>query len=128
MRIVVVTLAVCGFVATASARTNAEMCQGTKAYKDALMCSLLSIRSFAQQVSEPAQTIAQGAYDQCNWGYAWQSQGWIMKDNENQEVYRQKRIRELVVIVLESRLPDGEKRPNTESKYTVATVQIPDCP
>jgi hypothetical protein len=122
----VIALALCVDAAAPSLaldekRWDKKACEIFSHARKAKMCTLNAITAFAPLTSEPAQLIAEQSFKRCDW--AWRD----VYDREAHlgvdfAQYLKTWADQWLVVVLESRLPAGKARPETDVERDIIRI------
>jgi hypothetical protein len=109
-------------VAIAEKRWDKNACEMFKKDRDAESCTYQAIQAFASLVNEPAQLIAEQAVKSCDW--AWRG----VYDQEGHlgvtfDQFLKTWADQMVIVVLESRLPKGSPRPNSDIQLEMIAIR-----
>ena len=105
----------------AETRWDKKACEIFTHVRKAHVCTFEALKGFAPLTNEPAQLIAEQSFKSCDW--AW-------RDVYDQEAhlgvdfaqYLKALADQWLVLVLESRLPAGDPRPETEVERNIIRV------
>ena len=108
-------------LAVGETRWDKKACEYFTHVRNAKICTLQALESFAPLVNEPAQLIAEQSFKKCAWEYQYlyDHEGHIGVDFDQ---YVKSWASQFVVEVLESRLPAGNPRPETDVERDIVRI------
>jgi hypothetical protein len=122
---VTITVALIGAIVTGCASTSLaddekrwdkKACDLFAHARKAHICTLEAIKGFAPLANEPAQLIAEQSIKKCDWAWrdVYDRERQLLGPNANFEQYVKTWASQSLVLVLESRLPASNPRPETD--------------
>lgn len=98
-----------------------KACETFARVRKADMCTLDAIQGFASLTNEPAQLIAEQSVKKCEWAwrYVYDQEGHLSVDFDQ---YLKSWANQSLVLVLESRLPAGNPRPETDVQRDIIRI------
>jgi hypothetical protein len=116
-------------LAAAEKRWDKNACEIFGHVRKAEMCTLDAIQGFASLTTEPAQLISEESVKKCSWAWrdVYDQEGHVGYDQEGHvgkdfDQYLKSWASQWLVVVLESRLPASNPRPETDVKKNIIRI------
>jgi hypothetical protein len=108
-------------LAAAEKRWDKKACEIFAHVRKADMCTLDAIQGFASLTNEPAQLIAEQSVNKCSWAWrdVYDQEAHLGKDFDQ---YLKSWASQWLVMVLESRLPASNPRPETDVQKDIIRI------
>jgi hypothetical protein len=105
-------------------RWDKKACDLFAHVRKAHICMLDALQGFAPLANEPAQLIAEQSAKKCDWAWrdVYDREKPLLGPNANFDQYLKSWANQSVVLVLESRLPAGSPRPETDVQRDVIRI------